>query len=78
LSEVETLSIEEKSKLIQALQSEADSADEDARTEAFHQSLLASGMVKELKQPDRTPDRMPPLIQVSGRPLSETVIEDRR
>lgn len=79
LSEVEELSIEEKVTLIEALQSEPERTDEVARVDAFHQALLASGLVTELKRPDRsTPDRMPPLIHVSGGPLSETVIEDRR
>lgn len=77
LSEVKELSSSERAELLQTLQEPL--GDEESRIEAFHQALLASGLVTEIKRPDRsTPDRMPPLIHVSGRPMSETMIEDRR
>lgn len=77
LSEVEELSSEEKAKLILALQSDADPANEEGRIEAFHQALLASGLVTEIK-PKRAQDRPLQLIDIPGRPVSETLVDERR
>ena len=77
LSEVDELSSEEKAKLIQALNSDREAQDEDARIEAFHRALLASGMVKEIK-PRRSVGRPLQLIEIPGKPVSETIVEERR
>ena len=48
--------------------------------EQFEQELLSSGILDEVQPPPHTrkpsPDRKP--IEVKGKPLSETIIEDRR
>ncbi len=52
---------------------------EDAeKVEAFRQGLLASGLVKRLVPPRDpiTADR--PLIEVPGKPVSETLLQERR
>jgi hypothetical protein len=52
-------------------------AEADAR-ESFHQALLASGLVKVLKTPSGHPAAERPLVPIQGKPLSETLLEDRR
>jgi hypothetical protein len=54
------------------------SADLDARKRAFHEALLASGLVLEIKAPRRSEEKPFRPIEVKGKPLSETIIEERR
>jgi hypothetical protein len=77
LSEVETLSSEEKVTLVEALKGEPDDRDEQARIHSFHQAMLASGMVTEIK-PRRLRNRPLQLIDVPGLPVSESLVEERR
>jgi len=46
--------------------------------ERFHQALLAVGLVKEIKPPRRIPTGQRRLIQARGKPVSETLMEERR
>jgi hypothetical protein len=46
--------------------------------ERFHQALLAVGLVKEIKPPRRIPTGQRRLIQARGKPVSETLLEERR
>ena len=52
--------------------------EETTAREAFHEALLASGLVKELKSVRSRTDRDRPLVPIQGRPLSETIVEERR
>jgi len=52
--------------------------EETAKRETFHQARLASGLVKQLKQPSDSRPTERRLIQVQGKPVSETIIEERR
>ena len=56
---------------------ESDSTEVD-KEEQFLQALLAGGLIAEIKRPDRSSkmDREP--VPIRGKPLSETIIEDRR
>ncbi|MDJ1173824.1 hypothetical protein [Roseofilum capinflatum] len=45
---------------------------------AFHQSLLDAGLVKQIKQPSVISTNERSLIPVKGKPVSETIIEERR
>ncbi|MCU0566029.1 MAG: hypothetical protein MUF49_05475 [Oculatellaceae cyanobacterium Prado106] len=51
---------------------------EEARRVAFNQALLASGLVKQIQQPSREQPPERRLIPIQGKPLSETMIEERR
>ena len=44
----------------------------------FHAALLASGLVKEIKPPPLAGRSQRRLIQVQGKPVSQTIIEERR
>ena len=52
--------------------------DETDKLEVFHQVLLSKGLVKEVKKP-HVPDTIKrQLIEVKGKPVSQTITEDRR
>lgn len=94
LNQLETLETEELQQLNQEIQKYLAVKGNSQRT-AFHQALLKSGLVKELKQPykveqnktisvkesggtykvERTERK---LVEVQGKPVSETIIEERR
>jgi hypothetical protein len=44
----------------------------------FHQSLLSSGLVKQIKKPQYRQINPQQLIQVQGKSLSETIVKERR
>ncbi|GAL95586.1 hypothetical protein N0824_00102 [Microcystis sp. 0824] len=44
----------------------------------FHQSLLDAGLVKQIKRPSSQPITERRLIEIEGKPISETIIEERR
>ena len=53
-----------------------ESVESEAR-ERFHRALLEAGLVKEFKTGPYRPDSERPLVTIKGKPLSETIIEDR-
>jgi hypothetical protein len=44
----------------------------------FKQSLVELGLLREIKTPSRTLTRAHPPIQIKGKPLSQSLIEERR
>ena len=52
--------------------------DEADKLEVFHQVLLSKGLVKEVKNPPATDTIKRPLIEVKGKPVSQTIIEERK
>ena len=71
---IKTLNSTDRSHLRKLLK-EQDKAEE---LEVFHQALLSQGLVKEVKKPPvpNTTDRQ--LIEVKGKPVSQTIIEERK
>ena len=51
--------------------------DEVDKLAAFHQILLSQGLVKEFKKPNGTTTTERQLIEIKGKPVSETIIEER-
>ena len=51
---------------------------QETERSAFHQALLSSGLVKQIKQPFRSTQPKRQLIRVKGKPISELIIEERR
>lgn len=78
LAQIETLELEELQQLNQAIQRYLADKQQTPQQVTFHQALLASGLVKHLKQPSYTQQTKRRLIQVQGKPVSETIIEERR
>jgi hypothetical protein len=60
--------------VIEQLARRAEATDRDR----FHLALLESGLVKEIKMPLPRDESTRPLVEIKGKPLSETIIEERR
>lgn len=76
LNELESLKPQELQQLHQAIQECLEVKATQKST--FHQALLTSGLVKEIKQPFNSRNNQRKLIEVQGKPVSETIIEQRR
>lgn len=73
-----TLELEELQQLHQTIQRYLADQQKTPQRAKFHKALLASGLVKQLKQPSYSHPTERRLIQVQGKPVSETIIEERR
>ena len=71
---IKTLSPTDRCHLRNLLK-EQDAAD---KLEVFHQVLLSKGLVKEVKKPLVTATTERQLIEIKGKPISETIIEERK
>ena len=78
LVQLKTLELEELQQLNQAIQKHIADKEETAKRATFHKALLASGLVKQLQQPSDSRQTEQRLIQVQGKPVSQTIIEERR
>jgi len=78
LDQLKTLEAEELRQLDQAIQKQLLPQEETRKREAFHQALLTLGLVKLIKKPRHIKTPRPPLVIVQGKPVSETIIEERR
>ena len=76
--EVKALSLDEQRRLRKLLDEMLAQQEEAAKMNAFHQALLAAGLVKSINTPLTTSNADRRLIQVKGKPLSETIVEERR
>jgi response regulator of citrate/malate metabolism len=78
LNQLETLEVEELQRLQQTIQQYlADHRNLTTQT-AFHQALIDSGLVKQIKHHSFDSINERKLIQIEGKPISETIIEERR
>ena len=71
---IKTLSPTDRHHLRKLLK-EQDAADKLA---VFHQALLSQGLVKKVKKPAVATPIERQLIEVKGKPVSETIIEERK
>lgn len=78
LNQLEALEPEELQELNQAIQKYLVTKDKDTVETKFHQALLTSGLIKQLKESSSTQQTKRRLIQIQGKPISETIIEERR
>lgn len=81
LSQIETLEPKELEELSQAIQIRLQATNEVDKLAKFYDSLLSSGLVRHLKQAS-TQQQVKhhfnrPLIEVQGKPISTTIIEER-
>ena len=77
LEEIKTLEPEEIRQVQHALESQLDPKTEEA-AEGFSQAMLDAGLISEIKRPERRQQRDRRLVSIQGKPLSETIIEERR
>jgi hypothetical protein len=78
LEEVKALPADEQRWLWKTLDEILAEQDEAAKRDVFHRALQAAGLVKTIRTPRVTATADRRLIQVKGKPLSETIIEERR
>lgn len=75
---VKVLTPNEHQQLRKLLDEASVQQEETTKMDAFHQALLAAGLVKSIKKPRTISIIDRKLIQVKGKPLSETIVEERR
>ncbi len=78
LDQLQTLEAAELQQLSQAIQNYLVDRETATKRTAFHQALVESGLVREIKTPVFAQRQAQPLIQVQGESVSQTIIEERR
>ncbi|MEC4818815.1 MAG: hypothetical protein SAK29_36905 [Scytonema sp. PMC 1069.18] len=78
LEQIETLEPDELRHLYQIIQTHLTTKEQAIQRTKFHQVLLTSGLVRQLKQPSSSRATERCLVQVQGNPVSKTIIEERR
>lgn len=76
LDELQLLEPVELQQLNRAVQERLTNQEQAAKQIAFHQALVDSGLVRQIKTISHQP-RKRQLIQIQGQPISETIIEER-
>ncbi|WP_404790203.1 addiction module protein [Altericista sp. CCNU0014] len=77
LSQIETLETEELQQLQKSIQSKL-AQHQTAPQAGFPQALLASGLTQQIKYPTSPQSIERRLVEIQGKPLSETILEERR
>lgn len=78
LDQLQSLELAELQQLNQAVQDYLTNQEEAAKRVAFHQALVASGLVRQIKQSSSKRLIKQQLVQLEGQPISETIVEERR
>ena len=76
LDKLQFLEPVELQQLDRAIQQYLIEREQAAKQIAFHQALVDSGLVRQIKKVSHQPRRRQ-LIQIQGKPSSETIIEER-
>jgi hypothetical protein len=78
LNQLKALEPSELQQLNQVLQEYLKDNEASAKRAVFHQALVGSGLVRQIKSPafERRTDHQ--LVQVHGEPISQTIIGERR
>ena len=77
LKQLDLFELDELKQLNQTILKYVAEREEPLKQAAFHQALLDAGLVKQIKHPTERAIAARPLIQVEGKPVSETIIESR-
>ncbi|NDJ25100.1 hypothetical protein GS682_26350 [Nostoc sp. B(2019)] len=78
LNQLKELELEELQQLNQAIDKHLAVKQETANQTTFYQALLNSGLVRQIKHPSYVQTTQHKLVQVRGKPISETIVEERR
>jgi hypothetical protein len=80
IEEVKALTVDEQRELRDALDQLLTTANPQLTEEEFERRLLERGVIRRIPPPiiDLTPYKNRKLMEVRGKPLSETIIEERR
>lgn len=77
LTQVPTLNLQDLLKLREAVEMKLATIDEAEKMEAFGKAMLAAGLITKIKYPVANPVGDHRAIPIQGKPLSETIIEER-
>jgi hypothetical protein len=78
LSQLQGLEPQELQQLTEAIQLQLAPAITTSNQTDFRQALIASGLVRQMKSPPAKPIANRQLIQVQGKAVSQSIIEERR
>jgi len=78
LEEIKTLAHDERRQLREMLNIMLAPAGDEAKHQALRQALRAVGLVTQARQPRATDTPQRRRIEVHGKPVSETILEERR
>ena len=78
IDQLQTLEPSELEQLSQAIQSYLINRETAAKRAMFHQTLVETGLVRQIKHPTFKPRTYQDLIQIQGESASQTIIEERR
>ncbi|GFE68607.1 hypothetical protein [Chroococcus sp. FPU101] len=78
LNQLEELEVNELEELHQIIEQYLATKEEYLKKTTFHQALLTSGLVKQIKRPIYRQTSQEQLINLEEKPISETIIEERR
>jgi len=78
LKDIRSLNSEELRKVRGIVDERLTTAAIEDTDEEVLQAMLRAGLITEIKRPDRKPMPERPLVPIIGKPLSETIIEERR
>lgn len=76
MDEVKSLSVFEQRQVLEVLQENELPDSLAEKREEFHRQLVAKGMLKEIPPRKNVPRSFEP-VPISGKPISETIIEER-
>lgn len=76
VNEVKSLSVFEQRQILEVLQENESPDSLDKKRDEFHRRLVAKGMLKEIPPRKNVPRSFEP-VPISGKPISETIIEER-
>lgn len=78
LNQLQALEPFELQQLSQVIQGYLKDNEASANRSAFHQALVGSGLVRQIKHPNFEERMHQPLILVQGEPISQTILGERR
>jgi len=78
VEEIKTLAPDERQQLREMLDAMMVPAGEKDKRKALHQALRTAGLVTQIRQPRATDTPHRRRIEVQGKPVSETILEERR
>lgn len=78
LNQLPSLELSELQQLSQVVQNCLKDSEMLAKRAAFHQALIESGLVRQIKKPNFEGRTHQHFIQVQGEPISQTIVGERR
>jgi hypothetical protein len=78
LNHLPALDLSELQHLNQVIKDYICRQENNAKPADFHQALVDSGMVRQIKRPSQERKTKRQLVQVKGEPISQTIVDERR